>query len=341
MKSASRWRSPVGRVPSPRGAVMRWPFREPAMILTPGAYGYDRPNVAHVAQVNVATLRAPVGDPAVAEFVGNLDRINAVADAAGGFVWRLQTAEGNATSIHAFPDPLTLVNMSVWESVEALQAFAYRSAHRDFVARRREWFVDGTSRYAIWRLPAGEIPTLDEARARLGFLDRHGPSPYAFRFGRVPEPLLVPRTDLADERTVGLVLRLNDELSAMYPEPGANHFTLDPESVLPPKGVMVRAELAGTPVACGAIRVLDDERAEVKRMFVDPATRGLKIGAAVLDRLEAEARALGVSRLVLETGTRQLAAIGLYLKAGFEPIPLWGEYLRSPDTSRCYGKALA
>jgi putative acetyltransferase len=107
-----------------------------------------------------------------------------------------------------------------------------------------------------------------------------------------------------------------------------------------PNGVMVRAELAGVPVACGAIRVLEGRRAEVKRMFVDPATHGLKIGAAVLDRLEAEARALGVSELVPETGIRQHAAIGLYERCGYEPTALWGEYLRSPETSRCYRQAL-
>ena len=296
--------------------------------------------MAHVAQINVATLRAPVDDPATAEFVDNLDPINAIADGTKGFVWRLQTERGNATSIQAFADPMTLVNMSVWESVKALQEYAYRSPHRDFVARRREWFVDGSSRYALWRVPPGEIPGLADGKARLDFISLYGPSPYAFRFGPIPEPLLVSRTTLDDSATVDLVLRLNDELSALYPEPGANHFTLDPKSVLPPNGVMVRADLDGAPVGCGAIRVVDATRAEVKRMYVDPSTRGLKVGAAVLDRLEAEARGLGMSELVLETGTRQLAAIGLYEKAGYERIPLWGEYRRSPDTSICYGRTL-
>jgi GNAT superfamily N-acetyltransferase len=298
--------------------------------------------VAHVAQINIGTLRAPLDDPIVAEFVDNLDRVNAIADGADGFVWRLQTDRGNATEIQAFDDPLALVNMSVWESVDALQQFAYQSAHREYVARRREWFVEGSSAYALWRVDRGELPDLDDAKARLDFLAAYGPSPYAFRFGAtVPDPLLISRTTLDDTRTVDLVLRLNDELSAMYPEPGANHFTLDHESVLPPNGVMVRAELAGVPVACGAIRVLDEERAEVKRMYVDPSTRGLKIGAAVLQRLEAEARRLGATELVLETGTRQLAAIGLYEKSGFEPTPLWGEYLNSPGTSLCYRKSLS
>jgi len=295
----------------------------------------------HVAQVNIATIRAPVGDPLVAEFVDNLDRINAIADSAPGFVWRLQTAEGNATSIHAFPDPMLLVNMSVWESVEALQEFAYRSEHREFVKRRAEWFVDGSTRLALWWVPAGTVPSIDDAKRRLAFLSAHGPSPFAFRFGKTPPQAVVSRTTFADETTVALVHRLNDELSAMYPEDGANHFSLDPESVVPPVGVMVRATLDGRPVACGAIRMLDERTGELKRMFVDPDVRGLKLGAAILDALECEAAELGAQELCLETGSRQTAAIGLYEKAGYAPTPLWGEYLRSPETSRCYRKALA
>jgi GNAT superfamily N-acetyltransferase len=295
----------------------------------------------HVAQVNIATIRAPVGDPLVAEFVDNLDRINAIADSAPGFRWRLQTEEGNATSIHAFPDPMLLVNMSVWESVEALQEFAYRTEHREFVKRRASWFVEGSTRLALWWVPEGAVPTVEEAKRRLAFLAAYGPSPYAFRFGKTPPQALVSRTTFADETTVALIHRLNDELSAMYPEEGANHFTLDPESVIPPVGVMVRATLDGRPIACGAIRMLDARTGELKRMYVDPEARGLKLGAAILDSLEHEAASLGVEELCLETGSRQTAAIALYEKAGYAPTALWGEYLRSPETSRCYRKSLA
>ena len=295
----------------------------------------------HVAQVNIATIRAPVGDPLVAEFVDNLDRINAVADGSAGFVWRLQTEEGNATAIHAFPDPMLLVNMSVWESVEALQEFAYRTEHREYVKRRAEWFVDGSTRLALWWVPAGTVPAIDDAKRRLAFLAAYGPSPYAFRFGKTPARAVVARTTFADETTVGLVHRLNDELSAMYPEDGANHFSLDPDSVIPPAGVMVRATLDGQPVACGALRRLDGRTGELKRMFVDPDVRGLKLGAAILDSLEREAAELGIEELCLETGSRQTAAIGLYEKAGYAPTPLWGEYVSSPETSRCYRKVLS
>ena len=224
----------------------------------------------HVAQVNIATIRAPVGDPLVAEFVDNLDRINAIADAAPGFVWRLQTAEGNATSIHAFPDPMLLVNMSVWESVEALQEFAYRTEHREYVKRRAEWFVDGSTRLALWWIPKGTVPDVDEAKRRLAFLADPRPISVRVPVRQDTTAALVARTTFADESTVALVHRLNDELSAMYPEDGANHFTLDPESVIPPAGVMVRATLDGHPIACGAIRLLDERTGELKRMFVDP-----------------------------------------------------------------------
>ncbi|MFN0156393.1 MAG: GNAT family N-acetyltransferase [Gaiella sp.] len=294
----------------------------------------------YVAQINIARLRAPLDDPLVAEFAENLKRINALADAAAGFVWRLQTGDGDATSIRAFPDPLTLVNMSVWESVEALRAYVYRTQHRDFVKRRAMWFEDGSSELALWWVPPDHVPTVEEGRRRLGFLATHGASPVVFRFGKTPAVAFVERTTLFDPATEALVGRLNGELAAAYPEPGANHFNVDAESVLPPSGAMVRAMLDGVPVGCGAIRSLSGNRAEVKRMFVDTGKRGLKLGAAILDQLEQEAVALGATELVLETGIRQQAAIGLYERAGFERIPLWGEYLDSPETSVCYGKQL-
>ena len=92
----------------------------------------------HVAQINIGTMVAPTDDPRVAEFMDGLDRINAIADESPGFVWRLQADDGNATSIQIFPDPLTLVNMSVWESVDALKAYVYQSDHVEFFRRRAE-----------------------------------------------------------------------------------------------------------------------------------------------------------------------------------------------------------
>lgn len=135
--------------------------------------------------MNIGTMIAPTDDPAVAEFMDALDRINALADDAPGFVWRLQADDGNATSIQLFDDPCQLVNMSVWESVETLKAYVYRSEHVEFFRRRAEWFVPDAKRLALWWIPTGTIPTEAEGVRRVEHLERHGPSPYAFGFGSV------------------------------------------------------------------------------------------------------------------------------------------------------------
>jgi hypothetical protein len=137
-----------------------------------------------LAQVNIGRLRAPVDDPLIAEFVAGLDQINALADRAAGFVWRLQTEDGNATAVRPVADDeLLAINMSVWESVETLADFVYRSGHVAFMRRRREWFERfGTSFLALWWIPAGTRPTVPEAMSRIAHLDRHGPTPAAFTF---------------------------------------------------------------------------------------------------------------------------------------------------------------
>jgi hypothetical protein len=136
-----------------------------------------------LAQLNVARFKLPMDDPAMAGFVEALDPINAIADAAPGFVWRLQTEAGNAISIHAFEDPLMLVNMSVWESVEALAEYVYRSGHIEVLRRRREWAPRMVEAHMVlWWIPAGTIPTLDEAKERLEHLREHGPTRTAFSF---------------------------------------------------------------------------------------------------------------------------------------------------------------
>jgi Domain of unknown function (DUF3291) len=149
------------------------------------------PAAVHLAQVNVARLRHPIDHPATAEFVAGLAPINAAADASPGFVWRLQTEDGDATALRVFPDPEIIVNLSVWTSVEALRAFVYRSDHTSFLRRRAEWFdrMD-TPPVACWWVPAGHVPDVAEARTRLDFLAAHGPSPFAFGLRSVQPPLL-------------------------------------------------------------------------------------------------------------------------------------------------------
>jgi hypothetical protein len=140
----------------------------------------------HLAQLNVGRMVAATSEPEVAEFMAALDPINALADAAPGFVWRLQTDAGNATDIHEFDDPLLLLNLSVWESIETLRAFTYTTAHTDVLRRRREWFHKlADAHLVLWWVPAGHIPTTAEAIERLERLRRDGPTPGAFTF-RVP-----------------------------------------------------------------------------------------------------------------------------------------------------------
>ena len=135
----------------------------------------------HLAELNVARTVAPMDDPAMADFVADLDRINGLGDTSPGFVWRLQDESGAATSIRAFDDPRMIVNLTVWTSIETLREYAYRSAHVEVFRRRREWFIplDGPS-LVLWWVPAGHIPSVVEARKRLDQLAANGPTPTAF-----------------------------------------------------------------------------------------------------------------------------------------------------------------
>jgi Domain of unknown function (DUF3291) len=143
----------------------------------------------HVAQVNIGTVKAPTDSPLLADFMAALDPINALADASPGFVWRLQTEDGNATAIRPYEDDRLMINMSVWESIDELASFVYRSGHVEVMRRRREWFEHMRIFMALWWVPAGHVPTPADARERLDHLAEHGPTPFAFTFkARFPPP---------------------------------------------------------------------------------------------------------------------------------------------------------
>ena len=163
------------------------------------------------------------------------------------------------------------------------------------------------------------------------------------------KPLEIAPEALTSPVAAALIAALNVELSARYPEPGANHFRLDPDDVAPGTGAFLVARWLGRPVGCGAVRRLREADlmrelgpgvGELKRMYVAPEARGQGIGRALLARLEAEARALGLARLVLESGIRQPEALALYRGAGFTDIPAYGEYVASSGTSVCLAKGL-
>jgi Domain of unknown function (DUF3291) len=137
----------------------------------------------HLAQVNIGRFRAPIDDPIMEGFRAQLDPINALADRSPGFVWRLQTEDGNATAIRPYADERMAINMSVWESLDALQQFVYKSAHVGTLRDRKQWFepIEGPI-LVLWWIPAGHVPTVEEAKERLEHLKKHGPSPRAFTF---------------------------------------------------------------------------------------------------------------------------------------------------------------
>ncbi|ANB08532.1 hypothetical protein SAM40697_4574 [Streptomyces ambofaciens] len=134
-----------------------------------------------LAQVNISRLKAPLDSPQLKDFVDALDPVNASADAAEGFVWRLQSESGNATDVPFFGDDWLIVNLTVWRDADALTAFMYQGRHREMLARRREWFERlAEAVTTLWWVPAGHRPTVAEAESRLLHLRTHGPTPYAF-----------------------------------------------------------------------------------------------------------------------------------------------------------------
>jgi hypothetical protein len=144
---------------------------------------HDVPNY-HLAQANIGRFRAPIESAVMEGFRNQLDPINAVADRSPGFVWRLQTEDGNATAIRPYAgDDLMAINMSVWESLESLQHFVYKTSHVETLRARKQWFepLDGPI-LVLWWIPAGQIPSVADAQDRLAHLKEHGPTPYAFTF---------------------------------------------------------------------------------------------------------------------------------------------------------------
>lgn len=145
----------------------------------------DNSNGYCIAQINIAKAKAEMDSDVMRGFVEKLDEINALADSSPGFVWRLQSEDGDSTAIRVFEDPLLLINMSVWEDIESLKNYVYRSAHVDMIRDRDAWFDKiPTKHQALWWIPRGHIPTLEEAKSKLDLLNAHGPSADAFTFAK-------------------------------------------------------------------------------------------------------------------------------------------------------------
>lgn len=137
----------------------------------------------HLAQVNISTMLGPIDSEIMASFVAQLDEINALAEATEGFVWRLKGEDNNATALRVFDNDMIIINMSVWDSAEALKNYVYKSAHTSVLRDRNKWFAKHEGAHlAMWWIPAGHIPTPQEAKERLAHIDKNGETEYAFTF---------------------------------------------------------------------------------------------------------------------------------------------------------------
>jgi hypothetical protein len=144
-------------------------------------------NESHIAQLNIGRFRYPTDDPRMAGFMDNLDRINALAERSAGFVWRLKDESNNATAICLAADPTIAVNLSVWESVQALERFVWATVHKQVYNRKGAWFEKlATPHFVMWRIAPGHIPDVEEAMARLEHLTEHGDSDLAFGWRHLP-----------------------------------------------------------------------------------------------------------------------------------------------------------
>ena len=138
-----------------------------------------------LAQVNIAQAKAEMDTDTMQGFMSRLDEINAIADKASGFVWRLQSNDGDATSIRVFDDPLLLVNMSVWDDIDSLKNYVYKSLHVELIRDREAWFDKMSAMHqALWWIPSGHIPSTQEAKDKLESLRENGPNQDAFTFGK-------------------------------------------------------------------------------------------------------------------------------------------------------------
>ena len=146
----------------------------------------------NIAEINIAKIKGvDINDPIMKEFVDNLDGVNAIAESSSGFVWRLKDESNNATSINPYNDEQIIINISVWESIEALEHFMYKTFHSNFLKRRKEWFQTfGKVSTAMWWIPNGQVPTIEESVEKLDYLQKNGSTELVFDFkNKFPAPI--------------------------------------------------------------------------------------------------------------------------------------------------------
>lgn len=311
----------------------------------------------HLAELNIARLRAPIDHPDSAGFVDQLDAVNERSEAAHGFVWRFVDDSGtSATGYQHDPDdPLLITNLSVWSDPSALRAFLADELHRKAMIRRREWFdpLDGPTT-VLWWIRAGRKPTVHNGRDRLSLLDRLGPGPQAFGLRTIHDPPIhEPGRALShspESVTIGaepgdspdsvelltayvteVVERSTHELSFTDPR-------MDPAEIASDSGgvFLVMRSDSGVALGCVAIRNLG-WAAEFKRMYLVPEARGGGLGTHLLDAAHTAAKEAGHSRIVLDTKIELIEALDLYRSAGYSDI---ADYNENADATHWFARDL-
>jgi GNAT superfamily N-acetyltransferase len=313
----------------------------------------------HLAQVNIARMRAPLDDPSMEGFRSQLDAVNAVADQSPGFVWRLSTPEGDATAIRAFEEDNVLFNLSVWESIEALHRYVYEGAHLGPLRDRRQWFLpyEGPM-LALWWIPAGHVPTVEEAKAKLDELGRNGATASAFTF-RSPFPAPEPGP-AAQERDQALPRSPFQEAS----ESDLPALTaLINEAYAPAEGFLyegprITAEAVALKLAHGRFLLAHDEAGAICAcvhvtitgdsgyfglLSVSPAHQGRGLGRALAGAAEALCRAQGCPAVTIDVVNHRRELLPFYASLGYEVVgqrPFDDERLNRPAHFVLMRKAL-
>ncbi len=304
-----------------------------------------------LAQLNIASMREPMESPGMADFVANLDRINALADDAPGFIWRLQTDTGDATEQRPMGADM-LVNMSVWRDIESLSNYVYKSAHVEIMRRRKEWFARMHEAFVVlWWLPKGHRPSIAEASAKLALLRTSGPTAAAFTFrhafpppdataepaGQSSAVRLATHADLPQLRAL-MNESIRELVGAVLDEAGtqASFEFMGLDTQLIDDGTYFLVELDGQIAGCGGwsrratlfggdhtagrdARLLDPrtDPARVRAMYTHPQFARRGVGRTVLAQCEAAAAREGFSKLELMA---TVAGEPLYRAGGFEVL---------------------
>lgn len=288
-------------------------------------------------------MRAPLTDPVMATLASGIDEMNRLAEQSRGFIWRLPGAELSFEALRVFdsyylpfePERL-FYNLSVWESVEDLQNFAYRSAHAQLWRSKENWMLPNERAHlALWWIRAQELPSVSESAERLRALDSEGPTAYAFDFRsafprpkqRIPSERIEVRQAVRDEH-ISLARALFQEYAGSLKidlcfQGFAAELASLPGLYAPPRGRLLLGFVGGDAAACVALRPIDATVCEMKRLYVRPAFRGLGLGRLLAQRAIAEARIAGYSAMRLDTLEEMEQAISIYKSLGFAARPAY------------------